>query len=107
MQITHDGIDVVDQHLSRFDQSDANDFMVTRLRQIADGNLDPAQEDLNFYTHEMREYQRYTNLGWESGQPPGEEGYELWNNAHTATLEDYKIQVTRDSNPLYHPDAPL
>ncbi|WP_284322504.1 hypothetical protein [Dyella acidisoli] len=103
VQITNDGVDTVVQHLSRFGQDDANDFMIDRLSQIANGNLDPTQVDLNFYTHEIREFQRYSNLGWESGQPSNpDEAYELWNNAHTATLEDYGL---RDGQ-LYHPDAP-
>ncbi len=76
--------------------------MLSRLQQIADGKLAPTQYDLNFYTHEIRECRRYTNLGWESGVPEDADArHELWNNAHTATLEDYRL---KDEN-LYHPDA--
>jgi len=40
----------------------------------------------------------------ETGRPDDNiEAYDLWNNTHTATLEDYRI--TGDE--LYHPDAPL
>ena len=103
VEITHEGIDTVVQHISRFGQDDANDFMVGRLRGIADGEIEPTQFDLNFYTHETTEFQRYSNLGWEFGQPADPmEAYNLWNNAHTATLEDYGL---RDGQ-LYHPDAP-
>jgi len=103
VQISHEGVDTVEQHLARFGQDDANDFMINRLRQIAGGSIDATQEDLNFYTHESREFQRYSNLGWPTGQPTNPvEAYELWNNAHTATLEDYGLK----DGQLYHPDAP-
>lgn len=103
VQIAHDGIDTVEKHISRFGQDDANDFMVNRLRQIADGNLEPTQYDLNYYTHELTEYERYSNLGWEVGQPANPaEAYSLWNNTHTATLEDFGLK----DGQLYHPDAP-
>ena len=103
MQITHEGIDTVEQHIARFGQDNANDFIVDRLRNIANGNLDATQYDLNYYTHEMTEFQRYSNLGWEAGQPADPlEAYKLWNNAHTATLEDFGLK----DGQLYHPDAP-
>ena len=35
------------------------------------------------------------------GEPKSLDGYELWNNVHTATLEDFKIKDTD----LFHPDA--
>ena len=73
--------------------------MIGRLKKIANGEIPLEQVDLNYYTHECREYERYCNLGWESGEPDGIEGYDLWNNAHTATLEDFKI--TNDD--LFHP----
>ncbi|MES0265194.1 type VI secretion system tube protein TssD [Citrobacter sedlakii] len=101
--ITHEGVDIVEKHVSRFDSDPGNEFMVNRLRKIADGKMTAEQVDLNYYTHECREYQRYCNLGWETGRPTDyDESYDLWNNAHTATLEDYRI--TGDD--LYHKDAP-
>ncbi len=104
VDITHEGIDIVEKHISRFDPDPGNDFMVARLKKIANGEFPPEQVDLNYYTHECREYQRYCNLGWETGRPDDNiEAYDLWNNTHTATLEDYRI--TGDE--LYHPDAPL
>lgn len=104
VNITHEGIGIVEKHISRFEADPGNDFMVNRLKKIADGEMLPEQVDLNYYTHECREYQRYCNLGWETGRPADDiESYELWNNTHTATLEDYRI--TGDD--LYHPDAPL
>jgi hypothetical protein len=103
VKITDDGIDLVEQHLSRFERHDANEFMVSRLRQIANGELEATPYDFNFYTHEIRELQRYSNLGWPRGQPADlDVRHELWNNAHTATLEDYGLK----DGQLYHPDAP-
>ena len=99
--INREGIAIVEKHISRFDHDPANDVMISRLKKIANKELLPEKYDLNYYTHECREYQRYCNLGWETGEPNGLDGYELWNNAHTATLEDFKIKDTD----LFHPDA--
>ncbi|ELY4673020.1 hypothetical protein ACOZ06_003214 [Cronobacter muytjensii] len=104
VEITHEGVQIVEKHLSRFAPDPGNDFMLARLKKIADGELPAEKVDLNYYTHECREYQRYCNLGWETGRPADDaKAYDLWNNTHTATLEDYRI--TGDD--LYHPDAPL
>lgn len=104
VNITYEGISIVEKHISRFDPDPGNDFMIGRLKKIAGGEILPEQVDLNYYTHECREYQRYCNLGWETGRPADDlEAYNLWNNTHTATLEDYRIT----GNDLYHPDAPL
>ena len=60
------------------------------------------QADLNFYTHELREYVRYRALGNVTGQPASTDAaYVLWNNVHTATLEDYGLT----DGALYHPSA--
>lgn len=104
VNITYEGISIVEKHISRFDPDPGNDFMIGRLKKIAGGEILPEQVGLNYYTHECREYQRYCNLGWETGRPADDlEAYNLWNNTHTATLEDYRIT----GNDLYHPDAPL
>jgi hypothetical protein len=63
VQISHGGIDRVEQHIDRFAPDSANEAMVNRLRSIANGDMAPTQYDLNYYTHELREFQRYTNLG--------------------------------------------
>lgn len=99
--INREGIAIVEKHISRFDHDPANDVMISRLKKIANKELLPEKYDLSYYTHECREYQRYCNLGWETSEPNGLDGYELWNNAHTATLEDFKIKDTD----LFHPDA--
>jgi hypothetical protein len=59
--------------------------------------MPPSQEDLNFYTHELDEFQRYKNLGFETGLPDDPHAQqELWNNAHTAALEDYGLKEVVD-----------
>lgn len=103
--ITREGIATVEKHISRFDPDPGNEFMVNRLKKIANGEIPSEQVDLNYYTHECREYQRYCNLGWETGRPGDNiEAYDLWNNTHAATLEDYKLSGAIED--LYHPDAP-
>lgn len=105
--MTDRGIEVVRKHVDRFGQDDANDFMINRLEKIARGEVKAEQVDLNFYTHELREYVRYRKLGWESGVPnSSDEASRLWNNTHTATLEDYRLNEKMIPHPLYHPDAP-
>ena len=106
VNITHEGIAIVEKHTSRFGDDPGNEFMINRLKKIADGEIPHEQVDLNYYTHECREYQRYCNLGWETGAPTDNiEAHALWNNTHTATLEDYKLKGTVED--LYHPDAPI
>ena len=87
------GVDYVERHVARFGEDELNKAMVQRLREIADGTREATPTDLNFYTHELRESVRYRKLGWKTGQPlDRDEAYRLWNNAHTATLEDYRIK---------------
>ncbi|WP_338846906.1 PAAR domain-containing protein [Massilia sp. W12] len=107
VRVTNRGVDVVKKHLSRFQKDEANDFMINRLEKIAKGDMEAEQVDLNFYTHELREYVRYRRLGWPEGTPASEEeAYSLWNNTHTATLEDYRLNEKTIPHPLYHKDAP-
>lgn len=108
IRITHRGINVAEKHISRFGLDKANQVMIGRLRRIVRGKLKPTTEDRNFYAHELREFVRYKKCGYETGQPLTDEAqYELWNNAHTAALEDYGLNETKDpmKHPLYHPDA--
>ena len=103
VRITHRGIDVVEQHLARFEADAPNTHMLQRLRRIASGEQESTVADVNFYTHELREYVRYRNLGWESGAPPDRfVAHDLWNDTHTATLEDYRLR--EGPGVLYHPD---
>lgn len=104
--ITAEGVGLVVVHLGRFEDVSENVFMVGRLEQICDGRLDATDYDLRFYTHELRELSRYRTLGVPDGVDPG---YDLWNDVHTAALEDYGI-ADRDETgrrTLYHPDAPF
>ena len=64
--------------------------MIARLQQIEQGKLTATDWDKRFYTHELREYERYHALGIADGMDPGRE---VWNNAHTATLEDFGLDV--------------
>lgn len=66
------------------------------------GELQPTDIDKRFYTHEIRELERYRNLDVEDGKLPYNSG-EVWNNTHTATLEDY--QLGNDEALLYTREA--
>ncbi len=108
IKVTPRGVDYVAQHLSRFGADKPNAVMVERLRRIAAGEMPATRQDLNFYAHELRENVRYKRLGHPQGEPKNrEEARVLWNNAHTATLEEYGLRENRDAlnNPLYHPEA--
>ncbi|MEN4239616.1 S-type pyocin domain-containing protein [Serratia marcescens] len=96
------GVDKVKLHTQRFAESDANKVMINRLDKILRGEMQPTDTDKRFYTHEIRELERYRNLGIKDGIIPDNQG-EVWNNTHTATLEDYKINERNE--PLYTPEA--
>lgn len=98
ISITLEGIDLVKLHTDRFGASDANMIMIDRLERILRGEISVTDIDKRFYTHEIRELARYRALG----VPDGKEG-DVWNNAHTAALEDYKINENRD--PMYTESA--
>jgi hypothetical protein len=101
-EITQEGIANVELHTSRFGAAPENEVMLDRLRGIADGTVTPTDYDLRFYTHELRELQRDEALGYPTGEP-AQGAYEMWNDCHSATLEDFKIN--EKTEPLYHPDA--
>ena len=102
IKITHQDVDVVEQHLARFGPDSANQGMIQRLREVVSGQLPPSQTDLNFYAHELEEFVRSRRLGWRTDQPSrADAAYELWDNAHTATLEDYGLR--EGPGVLYHP----
>lgn len=105
VKITDKGISLVEAHVRRFNPvGEAELKMVERLRSIAAQTLVAEAVDLRFYTHELREYLRYKKLGYPTGQPADpDEAYELWNNAHTATLEDYKLK--EGFGVLFHPSV--
>jgi hypothetical protein len=69
--------------------------MLDRLTFIASGVMKPTSYDLNFFTHELDEAGRYAQLGFgpESGVDLGSSDmYEVWNDVHTAALEDYGVR---------------
>ena len=52
----------------------------------------------------VNSFVRYKKLGYPTGQPTNpDDAYELWNNAHTATLEDYKLK--EGFGILFHPSV--
>jgi hypothetical protein len=68
--------------------------MLDRLTSITADDMEPTPYDLNFYTHELDEAGRYAKLGFgpESGADLGSpDMYDVWNDVHTAALEDYRI----------------
>ncbi|EHE5551487.1 S-type pyocin domain-containing protein [Escherichia coli] len=101
-EIDRVGVDKVKLHTGRFEESDANKVMIDRLEKILKGELQVTDTDKRFYTHEIRELERYRNLGVKDGTIPDNAG-EVWNNTHTATLEDYKL--SNDETLLYTPEA--
>ncbi len=79
--------------------------MVDSLKKIARGELQATPQDLNFYSHELREFVRYRRLGWANGVPAdGDAALNLWRQTHSATLDDFGLPLRRDDL-LYHPDA--
>ncbi|MFW0699787.1 S-type pyocin domain-containing protein [Pantoea sp. R13S299] len=103
--IDHEGVEKVKLHTGRFSESDANNIMIERLEQVVRGEMQPTDIDKRFYTHEIRELERYRALGIKDGEISRsvQEQKALWNNTHTATLEDYKIN--EKEQPLYTREA--
>lgn len=100
--VTKGGIELVKLHTGRFDPSDANAIMIERLEKILQGKLTATAIDKRFYTHELRELERFRALGVEDGVKPDDDGA-TWNNTHAATLEDYKLKGAFEL--LYTPEA--
>ena len=105
-RITSEGVHEATAHLQRFTGGGAleapEQAMLDRLTSIAAGDTKPTSYDLNFYTHELDEAARYAQLGLGpgSGVDLGSPAmYEVWNNVHTAALEDYGISGAD----LFHP----
>jgi len=97
VQIDEEGVQQVAAHLQRFvleggELEFPEQTMLSRLSSIASGDLEPSEFDLNFYTHELDEAGRFAALGY-GGESylGGADTAEVWNNAHTAALEDYGI----------------
>lgn len=111
--IDKDGIDIVKKHLSRFNFDEWNERMINRLEAILKGEIKVSDFDKRFFSHETREFERYKSLGHENTKWKDlseEEFEEIWNNTHSATLEDYKLYEIieydgRNVRSLYHPDV--
>lgn len=99
---SQEGVIIVKLHTSKFLQSDANDVMIDRLERILRGELEMTDTDKRFYTHEIREFERFKALGYGDTEMPDPES-PVWNNVHTATLEDFKLND--DPSLLYTPEA--
>ncbi|MFU2327152.1 S-type pyocin domain-containing protein [Pseudomonas sp. NFX98] len=100
--VSRQGVDLVRLHTARLDQSDANDIMIRRLEKVLKGELVLTDTDRRYYTHEIRELERFRAMGLSDVFMP-EEGSPEWNNAHTATLEDFKLGAS--DSLLYSADA--
>jgi hypothetical protein len=105
IRVTARGVDAVEQHLARFGSDRANRVMLDRLRRIQAGELAATPQDLNFYTHELREFVRYRRLGFASSVPANaDDARNLWLQTHSASLADYGLPLQADEL-LYHSDA--
>ncbi|ECG8633830.1 pyocin [Salmonella enterica subsp. salamae] len=100
--IDREGVDRVKLHTGRFESTPENVVMIDRLEKILKGDIQATDTDKRYYTHEIRELERYRALGIADGTVP-ENNDEVWNNTHTATLEDYKL--SSDETLLYMPEA--
>ncbi|HDL6961987.1 TPA: S-type pyocin domain-containing protein [Yersinia enterocolitica] len=98
-KINQTGVDKVKLHTKRFGELEDNKLMIERLERILTGELTATDIDKRFYTHEIRELERYRAIGVSDGV----NDKSVWNDAHTATLEDYK--VNERTQPLYTPEA--
>ena len=79
--------------------------MIKRLEEIEANKIKITDYDKRFYTHETREFERYKSLGHENSLQK-EIPDEIYENAHSATLEDFKLnEIQYDGKrTLYHPE---
>lgn len=76
--------------------------MIDRLEKILQDTLQTTDIDKRFFTHEIRELERFRALGIADKILPTDRG-EAWNNTHAATLEDYQLES--DATLLYTTEA--
>ncbi|WP_413507197.1 S-type pyocin domain-containing protein [Serratia proteamaculans] len=86
-KIDRAGVDKVKLHTGRFGESADNKVMVDRLEKILRGDLAATDTDKRFYTHEVRELERYRVLGVPDGVSPDDNGA-TWK---IPTLQHWKI----------------
>ncbi len=53
IRVTDRGIDAVGRHIVRFGNDETNQVMLNRLRDIARGEIERTQYDMNYYSHEL------------------------------------------------------
>ena len=89
--------------LAKFEDYAPNERMVEQLDAIARGDIQPTDFNLRFFSHEVSELEEYRNLEIPDNVAPD---YDVWNNAHTATLEYFTTAEydAMNNNTSYHPD---
>ncbi|WP_277962962.1 S-type pyocin domain-containing protein, partial [Pseudomonas sp. RIT-To-2] len=97
-----EGIGLVKLHTGRFGKSADNEVMIRRLEDILAGRLETSDIDKKYYTHEIRELERYRVLGVPDGVKPAAASG-IWNSAHAATLEDFRLRD--DTTQFYTAEA--
>ncbi|WP_448091887.1 hypothetical protein [Pseudomonas lini] len=70
--------------------SGADSIMVQRLRDTLEGKLEMTDTDRRFYAHTLRVMERLRAMGIPDDFIP-KKNTSLWNNVHTAALEDFKL----------------
>jgi hypothetical protein len=70
--------------------SNADHIMVQRLEDILHGTLEMTDTDRRFYVHSLRVVERLRAMGIADDFIP-KKNPSIWNNAHTAALEDLKL----------------
>ena len=90
IKITEIGLDMVKKHMNSFDPDPQNQKQIQRFESILSGEIKPSKRDLDTYAHELRESLRYKRIGYTNGNNPDLD-YEVWNDNHTGTLEDYNL----------------
>jgi hypothetical protein len=71
-------------------RSNADRIMIERLENILRGTLEITDTDNRFYAHRLRTLERFRAMGIADDFIP-KKNPSIWNNAHSAALEDYKL----------------
>ena len=104
LEVTAEGIERIRAHLGHLDPYIGNDRMLDRLDRILAGELPFTEYDARFYSHELRESERFEAAGWPDGRPTDDDEFDrLWNDEHTATLEEFGFHEHEQR--LYHPEV--
>jgi uncharacterized protein len=90
IKITKIGLDKVKRHINSFEPDPQNQKQIQRFDDILSEKIEPTKRDLDTFVHELRESFRYKRIGYQNGDNPNLD-YEIWNDNHTSTLEDYNL----------------